>query len=63
VNCYSQPDVVALNLSLNDRGTVWIKDVEVVALPLPGPEPAARAVLHTFDERAEHFELALYAEP
>jgi heme-degrading monooxygenase HmoA len=26
-------------------------------------EPAARAVLHTFDERAEHFDLALYAEP
>jgi len=26
-------------------------------------EPAARAVLNTFDERAEHFELALYAEP
>jgi heme-degrading monooxygenase HmoA len=26
-------------------------------------EPAARAVLHTFDERAEHFELALFAEP
>ena len=26
-------------------------------------EPAARAVLQTFDERAEHFELALFAEP
>jgi len=26
-------------------------------------EPEARAVLQTFDARAEHFELALYAEP
>jgi heme-degrading monooxygenase HmoA len=26
-------------------------------------EPAARAVLQTFDERAEHFELVLHEEP
>jgi serine/threonine protein kinase len=33
--CLSQPEVIALHLLVEGIGTVWIKDVELVAIPLP----------------------------
>ncbi|HEY7310532.1 MAG TPA: serine/threonine-protein kinase [Gemmataceae bacterium] len=32
--CLSQPDAIALNLLVEGIGAIWIKDVELVALPL-----------------------------
>jgi serine/threonine protein kinase len=34
-NCRSQPEVIALNLLVEGIGTIWIKDVELIATPLP----------------------------
>jgi hypothetical protein len=39
--CLSQPEVIALNLLVEGIGTIWIKDVELVAIPLPAPLSAA----------------------
>ena len=36
-----RPDLIKLNVVIEGKGTVWIKDVTVLKGPLPGDPPAA----------------------
>jgi uncharacterized protein (TIGR03067 family) len=44
--CRSQPEVIALNLKVEGIGTVWIKDVELLATPL-APQFGGQAAADT----------------